>query len=145
MRVRDDLPRNPALVLAELQATPGVALTAYELLARLAATGLRGPQTVYRALDSLQRRGLVHRIESLNAFTVCAHAHGTREHDGEPPHRPAFAVCRSCRSVRELDDPALAAVIGVVAAGTGFAIADRVVEFVGTCPGCMGGGATATV
>jgi Fur family zinc uptake transcriptional regulator len=139
MRARDDLSRNQTLVLEALKSAPGTALTAYDLLARLATAGLRGPQTVYRALASLQRAGLIHRIESLNAYTACAHDHAQRPGgDHEPHHRPAFAVCRACKAVRELDDAALSAVLGVVAAATGYTVTDRVVELVGACPSCAG-------
>jgi Fur family zinc uptake transcriptional regulator len=132
--MRDRLPRNQALVLDALRGVPGRALTAYDILSRLAPAGLRGPQTVYRALDGLQKSGLVHRIESLNAFTACAHA---GDEAGHAHHRPAFAVCRGCGAVRELDDPALAAVLGVVADRSGFAVQDRVIELVGACAACQ--------
>lgn len=124
-----DLPKNQRLVLECLRAVGGHALTAYELLARLSPAGLRGPQTVYRALESLRQAGLVHRIESLNAFSACTHAH---DHD----HRPAFAVCRRCGAVAELDDAALNAVVNVAALRTGYAVEERVLELVGTCPDC---------
>src|SRR5262245_4876474 len=62
---------------------------AYALLDRLREDG-RGaaPPTVYRALDFLLERGLIHRIESLNAFVGCAHP-------GEN-HLVQFLICRSC-------------------------------------------------
>jgi Fur family zinc uptake transcriptional regulator len=135
MRSGNGLPRNQSLVLDALRASSGTALTAYELLARLGGAGLRGPQTIYRALDSLQQAGLVHRIESINAFSACNHdglgagAHASR-------HRPAFAVCRRCHVVRELDDAALSAVLGVVADRSGFSDCESVIELVGTCPSC---------
>jgi Fur family zinc uptake transcriptional regulator len=140
MPMRDALPRNQALVLDALRADPGRALTAYALLTRLGPAGMRGPQTVYRALDGLLKSGLIHRIESLNAFIACTHAHGEDGH-AHHGHRPAFAVCRSCGAVRELDDPALAAVLGVVADRSGFAVQDRVIELVGACAGCAAAGA----
>jgi Fur family zinc uptake transcriptional regulator len=44
-------------------------LGAYELIDRLANAGARpAPITIYRALDFLREQGLVHRIESRNAF-----------------------------------------------------------------------------
>ena len=33
------------------------------------------PITIYRALDFLRENGLVHRIESRNAFVACVHNH----------------------------------------------------------------------
>ncbi len=49
-------------------------LGAYEVIDALARTMPRpAPITVYRALDFLMENGLVHRIESRNAFLACAH------------------------------------------------------------------------
>ena len=46
-------------------------LGAYEIMDRAAASGTRpAPITVYRALDFLRENGLVHRIESRNAFVA---------------------------------------------------------------------------
>ena len=54
-------------------------LGAYELIDRLAVRGARpAPITMYRALDFLREQGLVHRIESQNAFIACVHNHETR-------------------------------------------------------------------
>ncbi|MGG5887166.1 Fur family transcriptional regulator [Falsiroseomonas sp. HC035] len=132
--------RNQDLVLGALRAAAGRALTAYEVLAQLGPAGIRGPQTVYRAPDALQQAGLIHRIESLNAFTLCVHDNATGhhgpDHQHDAGHRPAFAVCRGCSAVRELEDAALAAVLGVVADRTGFRVEDRVIELVGACPAC---------
>ncbi|MBM3588949.1 MAG: transcriptional repressor [Alphaproteobacteria bacterium] len=132
--------RNQDLVLGVLRSAAGQALTAYEVLARLEAVGVRGPQTVYRALEVLRQAGLVHRIESINAFTVCvfdqAEGHCGPDHDHNQGHRPAFAVCRGCGAIQEVEDAALAAVLGVVANRTGYRVEDRVIELVGACPTC---------
>ena len=128
--------RNTELVLAALRAEPGRALTAYDLLGRLAGEGLRGPPTVYRALDALLRGGQIHRIESLNAFAACSHGGDVGHDHHRHTHRPAFAVCRDCGAVQELEDPALAAVLGVVAERTGYRVEERVIELVGACGAC---------
>ncbi|MBM3409932.1 MAG: transcriptional repressor [Gammaproteobacteria bacterium] len=143
--MRGRVSRNQDLVLGVLRAAAGQALTAYEVLARLEAVRVRGPQTVYRALDALRQAGLVHRIESINAFTVCVHAdgsgaHGAKRHGPGPHHvhlhRPAFAVCRDCGAIQELDDAPLAAALSVVADRTGYRVRERVIELVGACPTC---------
>ncbi len=131
--------RNQELVLDVLRAATGQALTAYEVLARLERSGLRGPQTVYRALESLRQAGLIHRIETLNAFTACTKPSGGGDdasHRCGGVHQAFFAVCRDCHAVRELEEAALDAVVGVVAARTGFRVEDRVIELVGACPSC---------
>lgn len=79
--------------------TSGQALSAYEILDKMRVHGMRSPPTIYRALDQLQQAGLVHRIESLNAFTACQHSK-THDHD----HMSSFAVCMNCKTVEEIHD-----------------------------------------
>src|SRR2546423_1131622 len=51
-------------------------LGAYEIIERIAPDAARlAPTTAYRALDFLREQGLVHRIESRNAFIACVHNH----------------------------------------------------------------------
>ena len=69
-------------------------MSAYELIDRLEPHGMHWPPTVYRALKKLVERGLVHRVESLNAFVVCDHSHN--ESLGKAASLVAFALCREC-------------------------------------------------
>lgn len=106
------------------------ALGAYDLLAMLAEEGHRAaPPTVYRALDFLQRQGLVHRITSLNAFLGCTHA--GEQHCGQ------FLICRNCRNVLELTAPEVALAVGRASADEAFVAEDTVVEVIGLCPACQ--------
>ena len=69
---------------------------AYDILAKLAAdTGKVQPPTVYRALDFLKAQGLIHRIESRNAFIGCAQP--DREHARPVPALPRLRRCRRAR------------------------------------------------
>ena len=105
------------------------ALTAYELLDRLAAAGHGSqPPVAYRALDFLVANGFVHRIERLGAFVACTH--------GGSDHSAGFLVCRACRTVAETTvrrpEPALVA----EAEAAGFTIERTVVEAEGLCARC---------
>lgn len=51
-------------------------LSAYALLARLREQGFNAPTQVYRALDRLLEQGIVHRLESMNAYVSCRHSDG---------------------------------------------------------------------
>ncbi len=105
---------------------------AYAILDRLKDDGRSAaPPTVYRAPDFLLGRGLIHRIESLNAFVGCAHP-------GES-HLVQFLICRSCGMTAEFDDRRLGDAIGRSAAEQGFAIQSRVVELSGVCQSCQRG------
>jgi|APTNR8051073442_1049403.scaffolds.fasta_scaffold84128_1 Fur family zinc uptake transcriptional regulator len=115
----------------EIIAGSHVAIGAYEILARLGEGGRTpAPVVVYRALDFLVREGLVHRVESLNAFVACATA---------PDHHSAqFLICQRCRTVAELSSPAIEAAIAAGAEAAGFAVVRPVVEVGGLCQACGG-------
>lgn len=102
---------------------------AYELLERLREEGIKAaPPTVYRALDFLLAHGLIHRIESLNAFTGCT-TPGT-------PHHGQFLVCSQCQLVAELDDSAINSQLDASARELGFIVERQMVEISGLCPHC---------
>jgi Fur family zinc uptake transcriptional regulator len=104
-------------------------MLAYDLLAQLREELPRAaPPTVYRALEFLQAHGLVHRLESLNAFLGCA--------EPERPHCGQFLICTGCRAVAELDDTEINALIEARARGAGFAAESQTVEIRGRCPEC---------
>ncbi|MCM0020924.1 MAG: transcriptional repressor, partial [Tagaea sp.] len=93
---------------------------AYAVLERLKSDGRSAaPPTVYRALEFLMGAGLVHRIESLNAYVGCAHP-GER-------HASQFLICKSCGTALELDEPAVGAALAQAADKRGFKIEARVV------------------
>jgi Fur family zinc uptake transcriptional regulator len=103
---------------------------AYELLERLREEGVKAaPPTVYRALEFLLNHRLIHRIESLNAYTGCT-APGT-------PHHGQFLVCSQCQHVAELDDSAINHQLDTSARQLGFEIEHQTVEISGRCPRCL--------
>lgn len=106
-------------------------LGAYEIIDELAKIIARpAPITVYRALDFLMENGLVHRIESRNAFLACAHNH-------DELAMVAFLICEHCGSVGEIPAAPIAGAINEAARGTGFAPKLSVVEITGTCVHCQ--------
>ena len=102
---------------------------AYDILDRLREER-RGaaPPTVYRALEFLLANGLIHRIESLNAFVGC----GAPRDD----HMGQFLICRDCGGVGELDDPEIEHLLARKAARLGFAVERQTIELIGLCPQC---------
>ena len=64
-----DLTRNQTMVMAALTKSQAP-MSAYAILNQLREHGFRAPLQVYRALDKLGELGLVHRLESLNAFVA---------------------------------------------------------------------------
>jgi Fur family zinc uptake transcriptional regulator len=131
-----ELTRNQSLVLDTLSSAHSP-LSAYEILDRLRDDGLKAPLQVYRALDKLREKGLAHRLESLNAFVVCA---GTHDHKGA---MIAFAICDSCGQVSEFADDLVRGRLEGWAKLTGFCPKSTVIEIRGLCAGCAETGAAA--
>jgi Fur family transcriptional regulator, zinc uptake regulator len=116
-------------VLAALLASHSP-LGAYELIDRLAAQGSRpAPITIYRALDFLREQGLVHRIESRNAFIACVHNHES----GDPV---VFLICEKCGAVGEAAGAAVADTIKSASRAAGFTPKSQVIEISGVCAHC---------
>ena len=103
-------------------------LGAYEIIDR--APGARpAPITIYRALDFLRDNGLVHRIESRNAFVACVNNHA----DGD---LVVFLICERCGVVGEAPSAAVADQLKSAARAAGFTPKAPVIEISGVCAHC---------
>lgn len=115
-------------VLEMIVEAPG-GLKAYDLLDRLAEEHASArPPTVYRALEFLIDQGLVHRIESLNAYVACPcpeHAHGFQ-----------LLICRLCGRVEELHLDDVNAQLSGRARQLGFRVERQTIELLGRCEAC---------
>ena len=131
-----ELSRNDQMVLGALGRSEKP-LSAYDILGRSRSGSLKAPVQVYRSLEKLARRGLVHRIEALNAFVACSE-HDERcsprahRHD---EHRPGFVICRDCGAVREFEDERVGG-IARDAAGADFHVELIALEVYGCCGAC---------
>jgi Fur family zinc uptake transcriptional regulator len=124
------LTRNQSLVMETLSGA-SAPLSAYAILDQLRGEGVRAPLQVYRALDKLVELGLVHRLESLNAFVACRHA-GCETHD-----ITAFTICEQCGKVAEVTDSELAGQLEEIARRQGFRATKSTVELRGLCKQCQ--------
>jgi len=105
---------------------------AYGLLDEIRKDGrIAAPPTVYRALDFLREQGLVHRLESLNAFVGCTRPDRT--------HVSQFLICTGCQAVAELDAPEVGSAVSQSAAKAGFVVERMTIEMHGLCPACSKG------
>ncbi|WP_429304352.1 Fur family transcriptional regulator [Paraburkholderia sp. GAS199] len=121
----------------ELLLNSGRATKAYSLLddMRQIHPG-SAPPTVYRALDFLLSAGLVHRIESINAFTVC--------HDLTQCQHGILVVCQQCGNVTELHQPKLRQALVAQIEDAGYRLASDEIELKGLCANCQAAEANAT-
>jgi Fur family zinc uptake transcriptional regulator len=101
-------------------------LSAYDIKNALQ---IRYPPTVYRALDKLLQLGLVHRIESANAFVACVKS--------EHSHSPGFIVCAECGATQEFAVEALLPILQSEAAERHFSMEKTTIELVGRCSNCV--------
>ena len=105
-------------------------LGAYEVLAALGRGGRETPKppTVYRALEFLLGQGLVHRIDSRNAFVACFRP--------SRAHRPHFFLCENCGCASEVTGEGLGLALATCAREAGFEVTRETVEIAGRCRAC---------
>ncbi|MBW0448184.1 transcriptional repressor [bacterium M00.F.Ca.ET.228.01.1.1] len=114
----------------ELLLNSGRATKAYSLLDEMRQIHPgSAPPTVYRALDFLLSAGLVHRIESINAFTVC--------HDLTQCQHGILVVCQQCGNVTELHQPKLRQALIAQIEDAGYRVASDEIELKGVCSACQ--------
>ena len=126
--LKTKITKNEALVLRVLTKT-SEPLGAYTILKELRRHGFRAPLTVYRALDQLAAKGLVHKLESLNSWTTCC---------GEDHRNPSiFEICNDCGNVAEHFDKELIQNLNNMSMRNGFMPNRSIIEIHGKCDECV--------
>jgi Fur family zinc uptake transcriptional regulator len=116
------------LRVLELLLAAGEPVKAYDLIARFGEDGQPAkPPTVYRALEFLERKGLVHRIASISAYVACT--------GGDSAHAAAFLICDCCGATEEVAASVVDSLDGA-AAKAGYVIERTTIEAHGRCPAC---------
>lgn len=124
-----ELTKNQSLVKNVLNEAKAP-MSAYTILHELRNDGIRAPLQVYRALDKLVEFGLVHRLESLNAFVACQHPSCENE------ATIMFAICDECEEVQELVNSSLVSEFNKLAENIDFSLRESVIELRGVCANC---------
>lgn len=115
--------------ILELLANADKAMGAYEILAAMQKDKPDfKPVTVYRTLEFFLEHGLVHRIESSNAYMIC-------DHPGHE-HRSQLLICDSCGYVKEVEASAVSTELDKAARKAGFTKIRQTVETHGLCRSC---------
>jgi len=131
MTSTQELTKNQALVFNALARADGP-LSAYTILDQLRGEGFRAPLQVYRALDKLLDYGMIHRLESINAFVACTHPH---DH-GHGHGMIAFAICEKCGQVSEFSDDVITGRVRAWTSENGFKQSKTTIEIRGVCANC---------
>lgn len=104
-------------------------IKAYEILAQLSSEDfIEKPPTVYRALDFLLDKNLIHRIESQNTYVGC-----NLKHHGLDSK---FFICDACNEVEELAESRINKALTEASKKQGFIPKLVNVEIHGTCAQC---------
>ncbi|MCF8466945.1 MAG: transcriptional repressor [Sneathiella sp.] len=106
-------------------------IKAYDILDKLdARIAAIKPPTVYRALDFLTENGLVHKINSLNAFVGCSHPLKHSE--------CYFLICSDCGEAKECCSADLVEAIAKTGRRNEFLPEHITLEITGECGDCRG-------
>ena len=137
IHIDPNLTRNQKLVLTALREGDGPQ-SAYALLDRVRPAGIKAPLQVYRALERLLALGLVHKLESINAFMPCAHCHDDGHHDHQHHANgvAAFAICEDCGQVWEFTDAQIDDRLSAWTGLNGFKPKGTTIELRGSCRTC---------
>lgn len=127
--LQKSLTRNQSLVFEALRVADNP-LSAYTILDNLRDEGFRAPLQVYRALEKLTELGMIHRLESLNAFVAC------RDPQCLNHETTAFAICEKCGGVEEFANDGLKQNILEWAKTSEFALQKTTIELRGVCKAC---------
>jgi Fur family zinc uptake transcriptional regulator len=105
------------------------AVKAYDLLDRIKPLmEAAKPATIYRALDFLIEQGLIHRVESLNAFVGCR----CSGHQ----HEQLLLICNSCHDVEERPATKVMKALAHEVEQADFIVHSKAIEIHGTCSKC---------
>ena len=106
------------------------AVKAYDLLDQMKPLQQSAkPATVYRALEFLLEQGLIHRVESLNAFIGCDHS--------ESRHELLLLICDRCHQVEERPAAIVMDAIAQEINNAGFISHRKAIEIQGLCRYCQ--------
>lgn len=87
------------------------------------------PPTVYRTLEFLLAHGLIHQLNSINAYIPCCHPRAE--------HAAAFLICETCQHVQECSNPPVNELIAFSQVSAQFQVTHSIIELRGLCHDCQ--------
>ena len=107
-------------------------LSAYKILENLKYEGFKVPIEVYRVLQKLLEYGLIHRIESLNAFMACQQKQSCNKNNSII----LFTICKICGIAKEIINNSIENSVRSLTNDVNFITKDTVIELKGICSKC---------
>ena len=109
-------------------------LSAYEILDLYnhASNAKMPPMSVYRILEFLEKKNLVHKLSSSGKYIACSHLHC-----GETHEFSQFLICNSCDTATEISiSSELMGGLETLVKNAGFAISNPQIELECICDQC---------
>ena len=124
-----NLSKNQLIVLETIRKAKKP-LKAYSILSSVKKKGINAPPQVYRALEKLVEIGVIHKIESKNAFVDCKNS------ECETSKATAFSICKKCQKITEIMNSKLSNYLTNFQDNTGMKYEKYNLEFYGLCKRC---------
>ena len=106
---------------------------AYDILEKLKKKRTNAePPTVYRVLDFLVEKKLIHRIESQNTYVCCSQLA-----KDSAPHKAILFFCKQCQTCNEFKDDNLFLSIVKFSTEHQLQVDDSPIEIMGVCQSCL--------
>ena len=131
MQKEHNLSKNQKIIF-DLIDKSGGPMKAYSILFNVQKKGIKAPLQVYRALDKLIELGLVHRLETLNAFVACQH----KNCESNYKKTTMFTICEMCGNVHEFVNTGIINLVKFLENDGKFKTNRSIVEFKGVCSAC---------
>lgn len=126
------LTRNQSLVIETLTRT-GRPLGAYAILDELRNDGFKAPLQVYRTLDQLIALGLIHRLESMNAYVACQ----LEACEAKDSQNTSFVICEKCNFAHEFPSSTVLQAVALLLNNLDFNLTKSAIEIRGLCKSCQ--------
>ena len=108
-------------------------IKAYDIIERLRDADLKlTPATIYRSLDYHIEKGLIHKINALNAFVSCTCDNHNHEHKTS-----LMLICSKCHRAQEILDSELCDSIHEHIFKHGMVLEHNCIEIQGICSDCQ--------
>ena len=120
---------EPRINVLKILISSSKPLTAYQILKKLSKL-MKNPKppTAYRAIEFWKKYNFIHRIESLNSYSICSSDH---LHDGGQ-----FMICTDCGKVIEAHLCSLPSALKKIVKKQMFTLSNWNLEINGVCKKC---------
>lgn len=125
---------KPRQLVIELLDKSKEALSAYEIKNKLG--NKVDTVSIYRIIECLEEKKLVHRVLSTNKIMKCQLKHEEECNKHQEHHCHHLLICQKCNSIEEVHCAGVTSIIKKLEKDSKFKIKNHNIEFYGTCNDC---------